>query len=332
VAPPAAPFDLSALAKQTDAHARAALVAAGAKAAGVRSVNVTAEDILRGRPRQLGAFVAAILAATPRPATPQAGCGPERAQLRARDPESREEQTFVNWMLSLGVTVQDFFEDCRTGLPLLQVEDALRPGVVRWASVYAEPRSVFQRVSNCNHACSIATRELFLSLVGVGGKDIADGSRKLTLALVWQLLRFHVTLFLAAWGRSEADILTWANSRVRDVDSRLGVRSLSDPSLRSGVFVLQLVRAVAPECVVPAHILPGVTADEGRLNAKYAVSVVHKLGRATTVFATWEDIVECRPKMLLTLFAAIMAEDLERSGKQSNRSSARSSCGGGGTT
>ena len=34
------------------------------------------------------------------------------------------------------------------------------------------------------------------SLVGVQGKDIVDGNRKLTLAIIWQLFRYHLVSFL----------------------------------------------------------------------------------------------------------------------------------------
>ena len=33
-------------------------------------------------------------------------------------------------------------------------------------------------------------------MVGIGGKDIADGKRKLILAVVWQLMRLHTLKFL----------------------------------------------------------------------------------------------------------------------------------------
>ena len=39
-------------------------------------------------------------------------------------------------------------------------------------------------------------------------------------------------------------------------------------------------------------------------NAKYVISVARKLG--ATVFLTFEDIVEVKPKMLMTFVAAIM--------------------------
>ena len=41
-----------------------------------------------------------------------------------------------------------------------------------------------------------------------------------------------------------------------------------------------------------------------------AVSSAHKMG--LQVFLVWEDIVQVRPKMMLCLLAAAMAEDLRR--------------------
>ena len=89
------------------------------------------------------------------------------------------------------------YEDCRDGLPLLKVEDFLRPGVVRWARVKrkigragdvrgwdtSSVRSMHNRVANCNEACH-AAQQLGLHVVGIGGKDIADGRGMFILALV----------------------------------------------------------------------------------------------------------------------------------------------------
>ena len=49
---------------------------------------------------------------------------------------------------------------------------------------------------------------------------------------------------------------------------------------------------------------PGKSAEERKLNARLAVSCARKAG--CMVFLLWEDIVECKPKMLLVLFATLM--------------------------
>ena len=48
------------------------------------------------------------------------------------------------------------------------------------------------------------------------------------------------------------------------------------------------------------------TDDEKAENAKYAISCARKIGAA--VFLLWEDIVEVKPKLLMTFFGAIMSK------------------------
>uniref|UniRef100_A0A7S0LPT6 Calponin-homology (CH) domain-containing protein n=1 Tax=Coccolithus braarudii TaxID=221442 RepID=A0A7S0LPT6_9EUKA len=123
-------------------------------------------------------------------------------------------------------------------------------------------------------------------------------------------MRAHATRFLDELGMTESDMLGWANCQVARIDPSRQINGFSDVRLRSGVFLLQLALSVAPECVEAAKILPGETAEECEINARYAISCVLKMGAC--VFAVWEDIVEVRPKLLMTIFAAVMAEDLHR--------------------
>ena len=83
--------------------------------------------------------------------------------------------------------------------------------------------------------------------------------------------------------------------------------SFRDKSLASGVFLLELLTAMRPQTVNPEMITPGGSDEEKILNAKYAISVARKLGAA--VFLTYEDIVEVKPKMMLTFIGCLMAAD-----------------------
>lgn len=144
------------------------------------------------------------------------------------------------------------------------------------------------------------------------------------LALVWQLMRAYVTQFLAQLGLGEADVLRWANCQLRRCDAMatpagaapaakatsLSIGSFADPALRSGVALLRVLHAVAPECVDLCQALPGEGAQEAMLNAKYVISCAHKMG--CSHFTAWEDVVELRPKMVMCLLAAAMAEDMRR--------------------
>ena len=52
----------------------------------------------------------------------------------------------------------------------------------------------------------------------------------------------------------ERDILGWANFQFEQAGCEGRVRSFRDPALRSGVFVLEVLRAVAPECVAGSQV------------------------------------------------------------------------------
>ena len=192
---------------------------------------------------------------------------------------------------------------------MLRLEDHLQPGIVEWARVHKQPKHIYERVENCNFAIEVAKR-LRMTVVGIDGNDLAQGSRKLTLAILWQLMRADLLAFLAQLGISDRDVIRWANLRVRGSGSRLQIKKPSDVTLRNGVYLLQLEHAVAPECVSADEMLDGSTALECKLNAKYAVSCSHKMG--CRVFLTWEDILEVKPRAMLTLLAAIMAIDMKR--------------------
>ena len=64
-------------------------------------------------------------------------------------------------------------------------------------------------------------------MVGIGGKDIAEGLPKLTLAVVWQLMRADVLQFLESLGFDEKDILKWANRKA--IEARRAARRRSAP-------------------------------------------------------------------------------------------------------
>ena len=124
---------------------------------------------------------------------------------------------------------------------------------------------------------------------------------------------------------SDEDILQWAREKVASTGSTASMRDLHDKSLSSGRFLVELLAAVEPRCVDRELVTPGVTAEEKKLNAKYAISSARKLG--CTLFLLWEDIVEVRPnpnpnpnqvrpKMLLSFLATVMATAVAGGGAQ----------------
>ena len=289
---------------------RAEAVCADAAALGCRRFQITPKDITSAKPKLLLGFLAELMGSCPGLETVSPGLVNGQADAE-EEADDREARAYKCWLASLGVPTEsnDLLEDCTSGLPLLGIMDKLWPGCVDWKRANARPRNVHERVENCNYALEIAQAQ-GMKVVGIGGKDIADGSVKLTLAILWQLMRADVMKFLSSMGMTERDIVRWANQRVVSIGSSLRIERCGDESVRTGVFLLQLLGAVAPDCVDEALVYGGGTQEECKLNAKYGISCAQKMG--CRVFLTWEDIVQAKPKMVLTLLAAAMQQDMLR--------------------
>jgi len=165
-----------------------------------------------------------------------------------------------------------------------------------------------KKLENCNYAIELG-KQLNFSLVGIQGKDIMDANKTLTLAVIWQLMRFNVLSILNKLGGgkkiSDAEILTWANEKVASSGKKHKISSFHDPSLKDGIFLIELVDAVRPSSVDWAIVEKGDTPKDHLLNAKYAISIARKVG--AVVFALPEDICEVKNKMIMTYVAGMMA-------------------------
>jgi len=160
-------------------------------------------------------------------------------------------------------------------------------------------------VENCNYAIVLG-KQMKFSLVGVGGTDLVDGNQTLTLALVWQLMRAHVLSILASIGQNvdEAKMVKWANEKVSGAGKGTSMSSFKDSSLRTSHFFLDLLNSIR-NTVDYSLVTPGETDVDALQNAKYCLSIARKMG--CTIFLLPEDIVEVKPKMILTLVGSIMS-------------------------
>jgi len=266
---------------------------------------VRPRDIVAGNPKLNLAFVANMFNTCP-------GLEPVAEEV-VIDEETREEKAFRNWMNSLGVDpfVNNLYEDLRDGLILLQILDKIEPGIVDWGGVNSKkPLNKFKQVENCNYAVVLG-KKLKFSLVGVAGSDINAGNKKLTLAIVWQAMRYFVLNFLkrmAANGRevTETDIINWANKKVSGAGKRTSMEGFKDKSLSNSLFIMDLLWACQPDSVNFDLVNAGDNDQDKMLNAQYAISCARKMGCA--VFLLWEDIVEVKDKMMLTFFGAVMSQ------------------------
>lgn len=267
---------------------------------------VTAKDICKGNAKLNLAFVANLFNTWP---------ALEPVEYKPIE-ETREEKTFRNWMNSLGVDpfVNNLYEDLRSGVILLQLFNKVQPGIVDEKKVNWNPSNTYKMLENCNYAVDLG-KQLNFSLVGIQGNDIKNANKTLTLSVVWQLMRFHVFSVLtkakAGGGQKISDnqVLDWANGKVKSAGKSSGsISSFHDPSLKDGVFLIDLVDAVKPGSVEYSNVLKTGSAKDNLLNAKYAVSIARKVG--AVVFALPEDIVEVKNKMILTYIASLMAVDM----------------------
>ncbi|KAL7681995.1 putative calponin domain, EF-hand domain, EF-hand domain pair, CH domain superfamily [Plasmopara halstedii] len=233
--------------------------------------------------------------------------------------DTREERVFRMWINSLAIDdvyINHLYSDLSDGMKLLKVLDKIQKGIVAWNKVNMVAPNKFKQVENCNY-CVVLGKQLKFSLVNVGGADIFEGAKKMILSIVWQSMRYQQLKILSelAAGRGEItdkDIIAWANNKVRQNGRVQGnIVSFRDPSLADGLYLLDLVHAVEPRAVNWDMVLQDKADDAKASNAKYAISCAQKIG--ATVFLTFEDIVEVKPKMMMTFVASLMLVDHQRS-------------------
>jgi len=266
---------------------------------------VRPRDIVNGNAKLNLAFVANLFNTCP-------GLEPVAEPVKMEEiEETREERAFRNWMNSLGVDpyVNNLYEDLRDGIILLQLLDKIRPGIVNWKKVYTKkPLSKFQQLENCNYAILLG-KDLKFSLVGIGGQDIQGGNKKLTLAIIWQAMRMYVLNFLKVISKggkdiTDADIIHWANEKVKASGKDTSMQDFKDKSLSTSKFIFDLLHACNAQSINFENVIHASTDEDKLKNASYAISCTRKMG--CTVFLLPEDIVEVKDKLLMTFFGAIM--------------------------
>ncbi|KAJ0171116.1 hypothetical protein K1T71_013315 [Dendrolimus kikuchii] len=230
--------------------------------------------------------------------------------------ETREEKTYRNWMNSMGVAphINWLYSDLTDGLVIFQLYDIIKPGIVNWKKVhrqFSKLRKFMERLENCNYAVELG-RQLGFSLVGIAGADINEGNATLTLALIWQLMRAYTLSVLTRLANTgnpiiEKEIVQWVNNKLQGAGKTSSIRSFQDEVLADGKVVIDLIDAIKPGSINYDLVLPGGNEEENLANAKYAISMARRCG--ARVYALPEDITERKPKMIMTVFACLMALD-----------------------
>jgi plastin-3 len=230
--------------------------------------------------------------------------------------ETREEKTYRNWMNSMGVVphVNWLYSDLADGLVIFQLYDIIKPGVVNWDRVhkkFSKLRKFMETLENCNYAVELG-KQLKFSLVGIAGQDINDGNATLTLALIWQLMRSYTLSMLTQLANTgspivEKEIVTWVNNKLASARKKTSLTSFQDASVADAKVVIDLIDAIKPGTINYELVMEGGRDEDKLANAKYAISMARKIG--ARVYALPEDITEMKPKMVMTVFACLMAMD-----------------------
>uniref|UniRef100_A0A665TU34 Lymphocyte cytosolic protein 1 (L-plastin) n=1 Tax=Echeneis naucrates TaxID=173247 RepID=A0A665TU34_ECHNA len=281
-------------------------------------------DVVRGNPKLNLAFVANLFNKYPALKKPENQDIDWSLALVLNPPvccpgETREERTFRNWMNSLGVNprVNHLYVDIDDALVIFQLYEKIKVPV-DWEKVnkppYPKLGSNMKKLENCNYAVELGKKEAKFSLVGIAGQDLNAGNRTLTLALLWQLMRRYTLNILEDLGDGQKvtddTIVSWVNDTLREAGKGT-ITSFKDGSISSSMPVLDLIDAIQPGSIRYDLLKTEDLTEEEKLNnAKYAISMARKIG--ARVYALPEDLVEVKPKMVMTVFACLMARGMKR--------------------
>ncbi|KAH9991525.1 calponin homology domain-containing protein [Russula vinacea] len=233
----------------------------------------------------------------------------------------REARVFTLWLNSLGVEppVFNLFENLRDGLVLLYAFDKVYPGVVVWRRV-SKPKggngeeedvdigvtpnqstlSKFKQVENTNYCIELGSRMAWFRY--------CRQKENVGLGYVWQLMRMSITKTLSSLSKSgqgrpisDTEMLRWANTTAQKGQSGTkSIRSFKDPSITTGI---------KPGIVDPSlvyNISEQGDYEERRQNGvEMAISIARKMN--ALIFLVPEDIVDVRPRLILTFVGSLMS-------------------------
>uniref|UniRef100_A0A674HZX7 Lymphocyte cytosolic protein 1 n=1 Tax=Terrapene triunguis TaxID=2587831 RepID=A0A674HZX7_9SAUR len=277
---------------------------------------VTATDVVRGNPKLNLAFIANLFNRYPALQKPEN----QDIDWSSIEGETREERTFRNWMNSLGVSprVNHLYSDLSDAMVIFQLYEKIKVPV-DWSRVnkppYPKLGGNMKKLENCNYAVDLGKNQAKFSLVGIAGQDLNEGNRTLTLALIWQLMRRYTLSILEDIGGGQKVnddlIVNWVNETLTEAGKSSVISSFKDSKISTSMPVLDLIDAIQPGSIKYDLLKTEDLNEEEKLNnAKYAISMARKIG--ARVYALPEDLVEVKPKMVMTVFACLMGKGMKK--------------------
>ncbi|GAM27064.1 hypothetical protein SAMD00019534_102390 [Acytostelium subglobosum LB1] len=273
---------------------RAELVLENAEKIGCRQF-LRPRDIVSGSLKLNLAFVANLFNKYP---------ALEPVDQAAITPETRQERIYRNWMNSLNTkpVINNLHEGCRDAIAPINIVDRIFPGLVDQKKVSYPPfRSEAKMIENCDYLISL-TKMVKYSVIGLLGPDIYNKNIYTLLSIVMQLMRSYyiVPLMEGVKVPNEEGILEMVNQKLK-----AKISGFNDTGLCTGRALLELIEAIRPGSVDQSLVTSSGSAEDNLLNAKLAISCARKIG--AIVYAFPEDIVEVKAKVMLTIFAGVIA-------------------------
>uniref|UniRef100_A0AAY4DAY2 PLSL protein n=1 Tax=Denticeps clupeoides TaxID=299321 RepID=A0AAY4DAY2_9TELE len=274
---------------------------------------VTATDVVRGNPKLNLAFVANLFNKYPalkKPENQDIDWSSIEGQSKETPPQHERSSLRVDCVVAINHYLSD-------ALVIFQLYEKIKVPV-DWDKVnkppYTKLGSNMKKLENCNYAVELGKKEAKFSLVGIAGQDLNEGNRTLTLALLWQLMRRYTLNILEELGDGQKvnddTIVTWVNNTLSEA-GKPTISGFKDGSISSSLPVLDLIDSIQHGSIRYDLVKTEDLTDEEKLNnAKYAISMARKIG--TRVYALPEDLVEVKPKMVMTVFACLMARGMKR--------------------
>jgi plastin-1 len=224
-----------------------------------------------------------------------------------------------------------FFDNIRDGVILCKLINAVRAGTIPETSIKtnvdwrnadkAGSRDIFEIAGNHSLALK-AAKDLGCSTVNIGHEDIFRGSRHLILAIVWQLIRFHLMkevnlishpelIRLLEPGekieklinmRAEDIIKRWFNYHLKKAGTNEVVENFGKDLKDSSKWVT-LFKQIAPAASHSAGIDEVLKTSDILKRAELLLGVAEKLNSRD--FTTAADIVAGHERLNLAFTATI---------------------------
>ncbi len=128
-------------------------------------------------------------------------------------------------------------------------------------------------LDNCNFTVDYAREPLHFKMTGIGGPDILEGNKTLTLGLVWQIMRAYTLSILQKLANSttpiaDKDIINWANNKLKNGNKKTFLTNFNDQSLSDSMLICDLIDAIKPGSIQYNLLKTSGTAEVFYLNLK----------------------------------------------------------------